>query len=198
MQILDAFSSCCSSSNKNLQLSYATMILKWAFSHLHTFAQFPPSCSFVKLPHQCMDLWYSPSIDAHIFSLPPSILWFVFTVMPCCWLKRKILKANLKFLQQLLRYGLSFTCNLLEMVMLCVFYPDFIPDCNTKNAYLVFCWDFQRRESLPILKMCPSFSLQIAEGENIEVDSKFRALVAVGSLVYLTLSTYTQWFYFSN
>jgi len=106
MQILDVFSSCYSSPNKNLQLSYATMILKWAFSHLNTFLQFPPSCSFVNLPHQCLDLWYFPSIDAHIFSLPPSILWFVFTVTPCCWLKRKILKANLKFLQQLLRYAL--------------------------------------------------------------------------------------------
>jgi len=31
-------------------------------------------------------------------------------------------------------------------------------------------------------------SLQIVEEENIEVDSKFRALVAIGSLVYLILS----------
>ena len=51
---------------------------------------------------------------------------------------------------------------------------------------------------LPILTMQLFFPQQIAEAENIEVDSKFRALVAVGSLVYLTLSTYTQWFYFSN
>lgn len=28
MQILDAYSSCCSSSNKNIQLSYSTLILK--------------------------------------------------------------------------------------------------------------------------------------------------------------------------
>ena len=30
--------------------------------------------------------------------------------------------------------------------------------------------------------------VQIAEDENVEVDSKFRALVAVGSLVFLSLS----------